>query len=389
MATMRDRGLVKITVTLAVGFCLSLAKMSFAADDPIRIGWIGALSGVLASYGLDNKRGVEFAVEQVNAKGGVKGRKLELIYVDSKFDPAFSVQAVQRLAMQDRVVAILGDISSALTLAQVPVTAKLGVPQLASLAGTPRITEMGSQFIFRPYPSVTLTYSTLAVYATQKMNLNRFATLAYNDEGGLASIDAFKQAITKGGKGQIVASEVVPVDTKEFKPILSKIRESNPDGLVLAAAASVSGLISKQARELGWNVQLLGHGGYQAVPEYRDIAGPAGDGMVLATTYAPGLYQHTEAKKFVTEWSASHGGQLPRDMEAHGYDQINMLVWALSNGPPERKAIRDNLAKLNKWPGVAGIYTFLSNGDVDKDLIIQAWKGGKLVPLEVYGRASR
>jgi branched-chain amino acid transport system substrate-binding protein len=371
-----------ITAVAAV-LQLQVAKAQ-TGDEPIKIGWLGALSGVLAPYGLENKRGVEFAVEAINKAGGINGRKLDVIYVDSKFDSGFAVQSIQRFALQDKVVAVLGDISSALTVAEVPVTARFGIPQLASLAGTPKITAMGSKFIFRPYPAVTLTYGAIAGYAVDKLKLKRFATIAYNDEGGLASIQAFTDTATKLPGVQVVASEVVPVDTKEFKGLLTKLRGSNPDALVVAAAAPVSGLIVRQVREIGWDVQLLGHGGYHAVQEFRDVAGPAADSMVLATTYAPGYYKHPEAQKFATDWQAAHG-QPPRDLEAHGYDQVNMLAWAIKQGSPDRTAIRDKLAGLKDWPGAAGVYTFLENGDVKKDVVIQSWKDGKLLPIEVYG----
>jgi branched-chain amino acid transport system substrate-binding protein len=376
--------------SIAAAILVGVAALYFSAvapvraAEPIKVGWVGPLSGVLASYGLEDKRGVEFAVNEINAGGGVGGRPLEVIYVDTKFDPAFAVQTVQRLILEDKVVAILGDISSALTVATVPITARYGVPQLASLAGTPKITEMGSKFIFRPYPSSVLTYSALADYATNKLNYKRFATIAYNDEGGITAIEAFKKAVTQIGKSEIVASEVVPVDMKDFKGILGKLRDANPDALVLAAAAPVSGLISKQTRELGWDVPLLGHGGYQGVQEYRNIAGPAGDGMLIVTTYAPGLYKHPEAQKFVTDWKAAHDGQLPRDLEAHGFDQVSMLVWAIEHSSADRTAVRDQLAKLNNWPGAAGIYTFLPNGDVDKTLVVDVWKDSTLTPIEVY-----
>ncbi len=338
----------------------------------------------LAPYGLENKRGVEFAVDAINRSGGINGRPLDLTYVDSKFDSAFAVQSIQRFALQDHVVAVLGDISSALTVAEVPVTARFQIPQLASLAGTPKITAMGSKFIFRPYPSVTLTYGAIGAYAVEKLKLKRFATIAYNDEGGLASIQAFTNAIEKAG-AKIVASEVVPVDTKEFKGLLTKLRDEKPDALVVAAAAPVSGLIVKQVRELGWNVQLLGHGGYQAVQEFRDVAGPAADGMILATTYAPGYYTHPEAKKFVSDWQAVHDGKPPRDLEAHGFDQVNMVAWAIKQGEADPIKIRDQLSHLKDWPGAAGVYTFLENGDVKKDVVIQTWKEGTLTPVEVFG----
>jgi branched-chain amino acid transport system substrate-binding protein len=378
---------MSLVVASALAMTSALAQAR-AAEGPIKVGWVGPLSGVLASYGLENKRGVEFAVKQINAAGGLKGRPLEVIYVDSKFDPGFAVQAIQRMALEDKVVAILGDISSALTVAMVPVTARFGIPQLASLATTPKITEMNSKFIFRPYPSANLTYSAIADYATNKLKYRRYATIGYNDEGGIASINAFKKAVEKDGKSQVVSTEIVPVDMKDFKGVLGKIRDTKPDALVLAAAAPVSALISKQVRELGWDVPLLGHGGYQAVQEYRDIAGSAGDGMVLAATYAPGLYKHAAAKAFIADWGKANNGAAPRDLEAHGFDQIKMLAWAIENGRPERAAIRDRLSTLKNWEGAAGIYSFLPSGDVVKSLVIEEWKDGKLLPIEVYEKTK-
>jgi branched-chain amino acid transport system substrate-binding protein len=353
------------------------------AQETIKIGWIGSLSGVLAPYGLDHKRGVEFAVSQVNDAGGIDGKKLEVIYVDSRFDTAFAVQSVQRFALQDKVVAVIGDISSALTVAEVPITQRFGIPQVAGLAGTPKITDMGSKFIFRPYASVVLTYGTLAPYAVNKLGITKFATLAYDDEGGLSSIQAFKDGIAKAGKGEIVASEVVPVDTKEFRATIEKLRQQNPEALVIAAAAPVSGLIAKQVREAGWNVKLLGHGGYQGVPEFEKVAGPAAEGMIIATTYAPGYYKNPEAVKFEKMWKDTFKEE-PRDLEAHGWDSLMLIADAIKKGGPSPKAIRDQLAATKGWPGAAGIYTFLDNGDLVKDLVIQEWKGGKLQPIEVY-----
>ena len=380
---MRGRGCWVATCVVGVVVGVMGGQAARAAEEAIKVGWIGPLSGVLAAYGQENKRGVEFAVERINAAGGVKGRKLDVTYVDTRFDPAFAVQTVQRLATQDRVVAIIGDIASSSTVATVPVTARLGVPQIVGLGGTTKTTELGSAYIFRPYPSVGLTYSTLAYYATDRLKLKRFATVAYNDEGALSSIEGFTAALKRTGKGEVVAAEVIPVDTKEFKGILTKVRGTNPEALVLAAAAPVSGLISKQTRELGWNVQLLGHGGFQGIVQYREVAGPAGDGMILVTTYAPGLYTHKEAQDFLREWKAKYGAD-PRDLEAHGFDETNLLAWAIQHAGAERKAIRDQLATVKDWPGAAGVYTFLPNGDVVKKLVVQTWKDGKLTPIEVY-----
>jgi branched-chain amino acid transport system substrate-binding protein len=353
------------------------------AQETIKIGWIGALSGVLAPYGLDHKRGVEFAVSQINDAGGIDGKKLDVIYVDSRFDTAFAVQSVQRFALQDKVVAVIGDISSALTVAEVPITQRFSIPQVAGLAGTPKITAMGSQFIFRPYASVTLTYGTLAPYAVDKLGMTRFATIAYDDEGGLSSIQAFKDGLAKSGKGQIVASEVVPVDTKEFRAAIEKLRQENPEALVIAAAAPISGLIAKQVREAGWNIRLLGHGGYQGVPEFEKVAGPAAEGMIIATTYAPGYYKNPEAVAFEKAWKETFKEE-PRDLEAHGRDSLMLISDAIRKGGSSPKAIRDQLAAIKGWPGAAGVYTFLDNGDVVKDLVIQEWKGGKLQPIEVF-----
>lgn len=107
--------------------------------------------------------------------------------------------------------------------------------------------------------------------------------------------------------------------------------------------------------------------------------------MTLATTYAAGYYKHPEAMKFVSDWQAANGGSAPRDLEAHGFDQVNMLAWAIERSSADRTAIRDQLSKLSSWPGAAGVYTFLQNGDVKKDVVIQTWKGGKLTPIEVFG----
>ncbi|MBI3090944.1 MAG: ABC transporter substrate-binding protein [Candidatus Tectomicrobia bacterium] len=373
-------GIVLLAAVLALVLLLPPGGAMAAEAGPIKVGWLGILSGTLAPYGIEHKTGVEYAVEKINAGGGIKGAKVEMIYTDSKFDINTSVQAVRRFAQQDKVAAIIGGISSAVTIATVGETARLKVPQIAGLAGTPKITEMGSQWIFRTYPSVILTYSSLAHYAIDKLGHKKFATLAYNDEGGLSSIEVFVKTVKEKGKGEIVAREVVPLDAKEFKGVLAKMRQQNPDALVMAAAAPVSGLVARQAREMGWNVALLGHGGYQGIQQYRDVAGPAGDGTLIVTTYAPGLFKHKEAQEFVKEWQAKFK-RMPKDLEAHGYDAMNMLAEAIGKVGPDRQKIRDYLAGLKNWPGAAGIYSFLPTGDIRKSLVVSEWKAGNLTPV--------
>lgn len=387
MVTMKSKWAKRLAQVSCVAAVLGAPHAAWS-QDPIKVGWIGSLSGVLAPYGLDHQRGVEFAAEKVNAAGGIDGRPIEVIYVDSKFDTGFAVQSIQRFALQDQVVAVIGDISSALTVAEVGVTARYGIPQVAGLAGTPKITNMGSEFIFRPYPSVTLTYGTLAGYATEELGLKTFATIAYDDEGGVSSIESFKSSLEEGGEGEIVAEEIVPVDTREFRSILTRLRESNPDALVLAAAAPISGLIASQVRDIGWDVQMLGHGGYHAVPEFAEVAGPAADGMILATTYAPGYYTNEEALAFVEDWKAANDGREPRDLEAHGYDSMMLIASALEGGEAERQSVRDGIAAAADWPGAAGVYTFRENGDVVKDLVMQKWEEGVLVPLGVFSGSN-
>lgn len=367
-----------------LGAGTSSGGSSSAGGDAIKIGWIGPLEGVLATYGIENKRGVEFARDEINAAGGVNGKQVEVIFVNTKFDSNLAVQSVRRLALEDKVVAVIGDVASAVSVATVEETRKLKVPQVASLAGTPKITQMGSNYIFRPYPSVINTFTAAAEYAVKKLGYKKFAFLAYNDEGGIASMQAFITALA-AVKGEIVGTEVVPVDAKDFRSTLAKLKASNPDALAIAAAAPVSGLIAKQAREMGWEVPLLGHGGYQAQMEFRNVSGKAGDGMVLATSYAPGSYTNKEAQDFVTKFKAKFNKE-PGEMEAYGYDQLKMIVDAIKKaGGPDREKVRDALAEMKNWPGAAGPTTFLPNGDVQKPLIMQKWVDGKLTPIEVYG----
>src|SRR5690606_36157168 len=121
---------------------------------------------------------------------------------------------------------------------------------------------------------------------------------------------------------------------------------------------------------------------------FRDTAGAAGDGFLLVGTYDPTLYTYPEAQAFVKDWKAKFNAD-PTDMNAHGYDQLSMIAAVIQRVGNDREKVRDGLAELKDWPGAAGKYTFLPNGDVQKDLVVLQWKDAKLVPVEVYTKPAQ
>jgi branched-chain amino acid transport system substrate-binding protein len=265
---MRKKVLSLVSLFLILTMLLSACggKTAAPAEETIKIGWIGSLTGDQAVWGTCESNTIKMLIEEVNAKGGILGKQVQGIYYDTKGDAAEAVNATKRLITQDGVVAILGPNASGQAISISAVLEQYKVPDIATVATNPKVTVSDDGKVkgynFRvcfidPYQGAVA-----AGYAYDKLGLKNAAVLydvASDYSQGFTEYFE-KTFIEKGGK--IVAKEGFKEGDVDFRPQLSKIKEANPDVILMPYYYKEVALSANQARELGIKATLMGGDGW-------------------------------------------------------------------------------------------------------------------------------
>ncbi|MDF2616733.1 MAG: Extracellular ligand-binding receptor precursor [Sedimentibacter sp.] len=265
---MRKKVLSLVSLLLILTMLLSACggKTAAPAEETIKIGWIGSLTGDQAVWGTCESNTIKMLIEEVNAKGGILGKQVEGIYYDTKGDAAEAVNATKRLITQDGVVAILGPNASGQAISISAVLEQYKVPDIATVATNPKVTVSDDgkvkEYNFRvcfidPYQGAVA-----AGYAYDKLGLKNAAVLydvASDYSQGFT--EYFEKTFTEKG-GKIVAKEGFKEGDVDFRPQLSKIKEAKPDVILMPYYYKEVALSANQARELGIEATLVGGDGW-------------------------------------------------------------------------------------------------------------------------------
>jgi branched-chain amino acid transport system substrate-binding protein len=363
----------------AIPFFLAAAAFGQPAGDPVRIGLFMSITGRDASFGEASLGGARVAVDEVNGSGGVLGRPVELVVEDDRSLAGESATAAKKLMSRDRVVALVGECSSARTLEAAAVAQAGGVPLVTTASTSPRVTEVGD-CIFRVCFVDSFQGQVMATFARRKLGLRRAALLVDSTAPysvGLA--DFFERTFAALG-GEVVASQKYAGTDTDFRAQLTAIRAAGPDALFLPGYYVAAGLVARQARDLGLRATLLGGDGFEA-PQLLEIGGDALEGAYYSTHFA---VENTGAasRSFVAAYRARFGA-LPNGLAALTYDSVRLVADAVRRaGTTDRGAVRSALAATRGFPGATGVTTINSLRDAEKDAAIITIRGGRLAFVE-------
>ena len=378
---MRNKKGLYLFMVLATSLIFLFGGISNAVAKEIKIGVQGVLSGVAAAIGDNARQGAELLAEQVNKAGGIKGNKIKLVVIDDKADPNDAVEAARRLIEADKVVAIANMGTSTTFLAASKIAHRYKVPMVGHIQSNPEITK-ASPYAFRICVTAAGLAYPIAEYSIKEMGIKNFAVMTRNDGYGNSITEFFKKKVKELGGTVTTAQSYQPAE-KDFKAYLIKIQATKSDAVMLTGFFADSGLITKQAGELGITPKIIGQNTLTA-PSYRKIAGTASEGAVFSANYLPGVVKTDAAESFIKDWKEKHG-KMPEVYAAHGYDALAVILEAMKMGDPTPASIQKNLLKITNFDGASGtIKKFNPNGDVEKDVVIVKIDGGKLIPLKTY-----
>ena len=363
-----------LTAAACGALLVALAAGCQQRTDEIRIGEFGSLTGGTATFGTSSHEGTMLALDEINAGGGVLGKKVRVITEDNQSKPEESVTAVLKLIKQNQVSAVVGEVASSRTLAAAPQCQANGIPLLSPASTNPKVTQVGD-YIFRACFIDPFQGSTMAKFAVGRLHAKRIAILTdRKNDYSVGLTDFFRDTAVKLG-AEIVAEESYSEGDIEFKAQLTEIKATNPDVLYVPGYYTECALIARQARELGLSVPLLGGDGWDS-PKTAEIGGSAVEGVYFTNHYSA-EDQRPEVQKFIADYKARYG-KTPDAMAVLGYDAMKMMADAIRRaGSTDGAKIRDALASTRDFPGVSGRISMDAERNARKAMVIVQIRDGQ------------
>jgi branched-chain amino acid transport system substrate-binding protein len=281
-----------------LGLCVAggLGLSSAQAQESLRFGLVMPLSGGQALYGQDQVKAAEWAVAAINAEGGVNGKKLEMILLDSRADPQVGIQGANRLVSVEKVPVFISA-WSAVVKALAPIGNDNKVVQLSVGANSADIAKLGD-YTYTTFPLADVDITAVANYSATKLGKKKAAVLYINNETGVVAAQIYRDVFTKAG-GQVVAYEAYDQKASDWTGSLLKVRAANPDIIHIQGLVADTPQVIAQMRQLGLNQPVSS---YSAIyhPKLIEQLGRAAEG-VIATSLAPGI-EEPKVKEYVDRW---------------------------------------------------------------------------------------
>jgi branched-chain amino acid transport system substrate-binding protein len=347
-----------------------------ATGGDIMVGEYGSLTGGQATFGQSNHNGVMMAADEINAAGGINGRKIKIITEDDQSKSEEAASAVQKLISQNQVVAVLGEVASSCSIAAAPICQSSKVPMISPSSTNPEVTKKGD-YIFRTCFIDSYQGPIMSHFASDDLHARRAAILTdiKNDYStGLTAV--IEQTFTASG-GQIIAKQSYANLDSDFRSQLTAIRAANPEVIFLPGYYTDVGQIAQQARDLGIKVPFVGGDGWES-PKLIEIGGKALEGCFYANHY---FYADPApvVRSFVEHYKQRYG-VVPDAMAALGYDATKLLADAMKRASKlDGPSLREAIAATKNFAGVTGMITLgPDRNPVGKRIIIEEIKNGQL-----------
>ena len=374
------------TLALLVSGCFLFSSTALA-QDTIKIGFFAPITGPAAADGASAKNAVELGVKDVNASGGIKGKKVELILYDDRLKSEEAVAIANKLIEKDKVVGVVSGSYSGPTRVSAPIFQKAGMPMVAGYAVHPDVTwdpntKKPNDFMFRNGFLGEIEGAAAAQFAVKDLKAKKMSMIYMDNDFGRAISAGFAARAEKMG-AKILAKEMYKFPgEKDFRPFLTRIKEGNPDVIFAAGYYNEAASIVRQAKELGIKSQILGEEGFDS-PKFIEIAGPAAEGVIIATNL-----DRDDPRPLVQNFLKNYKEAYKEDADmvgASSYDAFMILVDAIKKAGTNAKAIQKALLETKDYNGLTGKISRFVEGEVVKPVQIQIVKEGKFRRKAVIG----
>ncbi len=377
---------LKSTVGLALALALSTGAM--AQQTSYKFGLAMPLTGGQATYGNDQVKAAEWAVDEINKKGGINGKKLEMIVLDTQADPQVGIQSVNRMISVDKV-AVFVTAWSGVVKAVAPIANDNKVVELSVGANSPDISQLGD-YVYTTFPLADVDIRAVANYSAKDMGKKKAAVLFINNETGTGSATVYRDTFTKAG-GQVVAYEAYDQKATDFTGPLLKIRAANPEIIHLQGLVAESPQVIAQARQLGITVPITSYSGIYNQKLIEQLGAAAEN--VIATSLAPGVEDSPLVKDYVDRW-VKDVGRAPNGLPytQYLYDAPALIAAVFTSLDkkgitPTGENFRKEMLAIKSFDlPLTGKITFSEDHTVNKPVYLVEVKNGKWTKKAVVGQ---
>ena len=362
------------SLLVALGLALSTSACKKKNDSEIVIGHYASMTGSTAHFGQDTDKAARLAVDQLNAAGGVVGKQLRIVTLDTRGDGAEAANAVTRLIDVEKATAILGEVASSLSLQGGPIAQRRKIPMVSPSSTNPKVTQIGD-YIFRVCYIDPFQGKVMALFTRQTLKLDKVAILKdVKNDYSIGLADAFQKSFVAAG-GTIAVEQSYSAGDTDFSAQLTAIKSSGAQAIWVPGYYAEVGAIARTAARLGVKVPLLGGDGWDA-PELFTIGGDALNGSYFSNHFAPDQAS-AQSQKFVTDFKTKYG-QEPTGLGALGYDGVMLIADAIKRaGKVDPTALRDALAVTKNYSAVTGTITMDKDRNPEKSVVVLKIEGGK------------
>lgn len=348
---------------LGVAFAAVLSASTLVrAAEPLVIGLFGPMSGERSALGIRFKEAATMFADEVNQSGGIAGRPIEVRVEDSRGNPREAANIAQKFAQDPAILAVLGGQTSTESMAAGPILAEAKIPQIAPTAGHPDYVKI-SPYQFRTTPTHASMVEPHADMLLEKLGMKKIAIVYFKDDWGLITNTMMTKRLTELG-AEVVLSEAMIPETRDFRPLITKIKSAGPDGIFLVSHYAESALFMQQLRQSDPTLKVAGTDTLND-PKFIELAGGAAEGVVMPTQFLPDA---PESAKFSKAYEAKFGKE-PNYYSAFTWDAMLIVTEAMKSlaaagKPITREAIRDRIASAPPIQGVSGSLKYEGSGDL-------------------------
>jgi branched-chain amino acid transport system substrate-binding protein len=340
----------KPAAKLAAALLLTAASACAFAQSAIKIAFVMPLSGPFAVLGTSQIQGATMALEEINAKGGIKGRKLDVTTEDTGASPTTAVTALRR-AMGNEPVAVVGPILGTQILAMSAEVERAATPFLV-LTGTPKVTEIGNKWLFRYQVPDAIARQAISTYIIERLGKRKIALLHVNDEYGIGGTNATLEFLKSAYKLAPVAVESYGATDRDMSAQIAKVKASGAEILILQGNSGDVATVVKQLRQLKFDLPMFASNGL-ATPPTLALLDPAD--LVGIYVDSPGM-PTVDSAPAIRDWTKAYQARwkVPPDIFAlQEYEAVKMLAKVMEERGTDREAIRKGLSEVH-YAGLLG-----------------------------------
>ena len=353
------------------------------AQDVYKIGLISPLSGANSRYGAFATKGANLAVKEINAAGGVMSKKIELVSGDSQCVPSEGVSATKRMISFDKLPIIIGDVCSSVTLAMQPLAEEAGVLLVNAASSNPMITYKagvgGFKWTFRNYPTDEARAAIVLEHAVKNRSLKTFAVLSVDSDYGRGAITFTKKYLPRYPDAKLLSEDYYKESETDFRPVLSKIRASGAQAILMYGQADTTPIVARQMLEmgLGGKVVLVGNGEFNTAKTIA-AAPSVMNGSIEAAAWLP-EWTSPRSQKFVEDYKKAYGGEMPNNHAYTHWETTHLVAAAIKTANSlKNDDIRNALAKI-KYDSAMGSVTFDDHNQAVLPMVLLEVADGKPV----------